>query len=192
MSPGSPRAASSAVRLAAVRGKILSQVPGCATATDQFCRLYDLAIDVAEDVPALPGSAVARVVSLMQEAGMTAMVSSIHINGWFGTCNKLAMAEIMLQERYSLNPEQARRHCVYVGDSPNDAPMFGQFPLAVGVANVAKHKDALASWPAYICSAECGAGFAELSRFLLDARHVEHAAAAGQPRIGRFEGKSGL
>jgi len=192
MSPGSPRAASSAVRLAAVRGEILSQVPGCATATDQFCRLYDLAIDVAEDVPALPGSAVARVVSLMQEAGMTAMVSSIHINGWFGTCNKLAMAEIMLQERYSLNPEQARRHCVYVGDSPNDAPMFGQFPLAVGVANLAKHKDALASWPAYLCSAECGAGFAELSRFLLDARHVEHAAAAGQPRIGRFEGKSGL
>lgn len=180
-----------AVRLAAVRERILSEVPGCATATDQFCRLYDLAIDFSEDVDALPDAAVARIVSLMQDAGMTAKESSIHVNGWFGAYDKLSMAKIMLRERYSLDSEQARRHCVYVGDSPNDAPMFDHFPLAVGVANVTQCGPALASWPAYICSAECGAGFAELSRFLLDARRVENAEPAAQPRTGRPESRSG-
>lgn len=182
--------ASNAVRLAEVRDKILSQVPGCACATDQFCRLYDLAIDFSEDVPALPEAAVARIVSLMLDAGMKAMVSSIHVNGWFGRYDKLAMAQIMLQERYGLGAEQARRHCVYVGDSPNDAPMFGHFPLAVGVANAAKYGNALASRPAYVCSAACGAGFVELSGFLLDARHGGNAATAGRPCTGLPQGKS--
>lgn len=182
--------ASNAARLAEVRDKILSQVPGCAMATDQFCRLYDLAIDFSEDVAALPDSAVACIVSLMQETGMKAMVSSIHVNGWFGPYDKLAMAKLMLQERYNLDADQASRGCVYVGDSPNDAPMFGHFPLAVGVANLAKYGNALASRPAYVCSAECGAGFVELSGFLLDARQVGNAAAPGRSR--RPAGKSGL
>lgn len=184
--------AANSTRLAAVREKILSEVPGCATATDQFCRLYDLAIDFCEDVPALPDFAVARIVSLMQDAGMTAMVSSIHVNGWFGTYNKLAMAKIMLFERYNLDHEQARQGCVYVGDSPNDAPMFGFFPLSVGVANVAQYKDTLVSSPAYLCLAECGAGFVELSRFILDARARDNETPIGQTHIEHSVGQLGL
>ena len=59
-------------RLAAVRDTILREVPGCAVASDQFCRLYDLAIDFCEDVPALADADVDRIVALMEAAGMTA------------------------------------------------------------------------------------------------------------------------
>lgn len=65
------RSANSA-KLDSVRATILREVPGCAVASDQFCRQYDLAIDFCEDVPALPVSAVERIVSLMEQAGMTA------------------------------------------------------------------------------------------------------------------------
>ena len=43
-----------------------------------------------------------------------------------------------------------RRHndqVVYVGDSPNDAPMFAHFANAVGVANVLRFRNQLASPP---------------------------------------------
>ena len=56
---------------------------------------------------------------------------------------------------------------VFVGDSPNDAPMFAFFPNAVGVANVREFADRIATLPAYVTQAEAGAGFAELVDFLL-------------------------
>jgi HAD superfamily hydrolase (TIGR01484 family) len=163
-------------RLAAVRERILREVPGCALASDQFCRLYDLAIDFCEDVPPLPPAAIDRIVALMEGAGMTAKVSSIHVNGWFGDYDKLAMARRFMAERHGLDLDDpaVRQRCVFVGDSPNDAPMFGFFPLSVGVANVRQFADRLAQWPQYLTQADCGAGFAELAQHLLD--HRGHAA----------------
>jgi hypothetical protein len=38
-------------RLNAVAKQVLLEVPGTALASDQFCRLYDVAIDFCEDVP---------------------------------------------------------------------------------------------------------------------------------------------
>ena len=165
--------AAHAEALAAVRERILREVPGCAVASDQFCRLYDLAIDFCEDVPPLPPAAIDRIVALMAEAGMTAKVSSIHVNGWFGDYDKLGMARRYLHERHGiqLGDEAERRRCVFVGDSPNDAPMFGFFPLSVGVANVRRFAGRMAQWPAYVTDAECGAGFAELARHLLAQQH---------------------
>jgi hydroxymethylpyrimidine pyrophosphatase-like HAD family hydrolase len=158
--------------LAAVRERILREVPGCALASDQFCRLYDLAIDFCEDVPPLPPEAVDRIVALMAEAGMTAKASSIHVNGWFGDYDKLGMARRYLAERHGidLDDEAERRRCVFVGDSPNDAPMFGFFPLSVGVANVRRFAGRLSQWPAYVTQAEAGAGFTELAAHLLAGR----------------------
>ena len=59
---------------------------------------------------------------------------------------------------------------VFVGDSPNDAPMFAFFPHAVGVANIADFSGQLSALPAYITTAASGAGFCELADFLLAAR----------------------
>jgi len=154
-------------RLALVQARILAQVPGCAVASDQFCRLYDLAIDFCEDVPALPASAVDRIAALMQEAGMTAKVSSIHVNGWWGDWDKLAMARLMLAESYGLDLAQEADRMVFVGDSPNDAPMFAAFPNSVGVANVRDCLDRLAHRPTWVTQAQGGLGFVEfVDRFL--------------------------
>jgi hydroxymethylpyrimidine pyrophosphatase-like HAD family hydrolase len=59
---------------------------------------------------------------------------------------------------------------VFVGDSPNDAPMFGFFPNSVGVANVLDFGERLAAKPAWVTRARAGAGFVELCEALLAAK----------------------
>ena len=161
-------------RLAAVRDRILAAVPGCAVAADQHYREADLAIDFCEDVPPLPAAAIDRIVALMQEAGMTAKVSSIHVNGWFGRYDKLGMTRNLLAEAFGIDAEAEKARLVFAGDSPNDAPLFAFFPNAVGVANVRDFESQLPARPAWITNGRGGAGFAELVATLLAAR----AAAA--------------
>ena len=154
-------------RLQSIGQKILAAVPGAALASDQHYRESDLAIDFCEDVEPLPRAAVDLVVSLMQEEGMTAKVSSIHVNGWFGTYDKLTMTRMLFGEAFGEDLDVERVHYVFAGDSPNDAPMFAYFPNAVGVANVAPFLDRIATPPAYVTTREAGAGFVALADFLL-------------------------
>jgi len=156
-------------RLAEVSERILATVPECALASDQFCRAADLAIDFCEDVPPLPRESVDRIVALMQEAGMTAKVSSIHVNGWFGQYDKLTMTRILMQERYGIDLDWARDEYVFVGDSPNDEPMFRYFPYSVGVANVLAFADDLEHPPAFVARQRCSAGFVEVAQRILGA-----------------------
>jgi hydroxymethylpyrimidine pyrophosphatase-like HAD family hydrolase len=109
---------------------------------------------------------VERIVALMRGAGLSARVSSIHVNGWFGRYDKLATAQRLFAERFSLDLRIENRRVVYAGDSPNDAPMFGFFDNSVGVANVRRFPDLQ---PKYVTEAEAGAGFAELAAHLLRA-----------------------
>ncbi|HEY7943839.1 MAG: HAD-IIB family hydrolase [Burkholderiales bacterium] len=157
-------------RLAEVGAMILREVPGAALASDQAYRESDLAIDFCEDVPRLPVEAVDRIIALMRAAGMTAKMSSIHVNGWFGTYDKLAMTQSLLRDEFGVDLDAERDRFVFAGDSPNDAPMFDYFPHAVGVANVRNFAGRLASLPAYVTERESGAGFAEIVDFLLDGR----------------------
>ncbi len=162
--------AANRARLAAVRDRILAEVPGAAVASDQGYRETDLAIDYCEDVAPLPAMAVDRIVALMRDAGMSAKVSSIHVNGWFGDYDKLDMTRALARERFGVDLDAARGQYLFVGDSPNDAPMFGYFPLSVGVANVRRFAARLAYAPAFVTGAESGAGFAELAARVLAAR----------------------
>jgi hypothetical protein len=153
--------------LVAIGASILAALPGCALASDQHYRETDLAIDFCEDVPPLPLSAAERIADLMREAGMTAKISSIHVNGWFGDYDKLGMAKIMAAERFGLDLDVERAHFAYAGDSPNDCPMFAYFPASIGVANVRRFEDLLAPPPAFVTPSESGAGFAEIVTHLL-------------------------
>jgi hydroxymethylpyrimidine pyrophosphatase-like HAD family hydrolase len=63
--------------------------------------------------------------------------------------------------------EAERERSVFVGDSPNDAPMFGFFEKSVGVANVRRFKAQLAAAPKYVTQRTSGAGFEELVYHLL-------------------------
>ena len=150
--------------------QILEKVPGCALASDQLYREADLAIDYCEDVPHLDGAAVDRIVALFEAAGCTAKVSSIHVNGWFGSYDKLGMTRLLFSEAFSEDLDAIRHACVFVGDSPNDQTMFSYFENSVGVANVRRFADRMTVLPAYVTEAPSGHGFAELAEALLNAR----------------------
>ena len=156
-------------RMIAVRERILREVSGCALASDQLYRAADLAIDFCEDVPRLPFAEVDRIVELMRAAGMTAKISSIHVNGWFGDYDKLGMTHILMQERYGVELAREEASYLFVGDSPNDAPMFRFFSNSVGVANVADFGARLSDAPAYVTRGRNGAGFVEVAELLLRA-----------------------
>ena len=161
--------AANTLRLQAVAALVLREVPGAKLAEDSAGRVTDIAVDHSEFAH-LNADQIERVVGVMRSAGMTATVSSIHINGWFGEHHKLSGARWITQllQKISIDDELAR--WVYVGDSTNDQSMFGHFPLSVGVANLMRFKDELTVWPAFLTQAERGAGFAEVARALLAAR----------------------
>jgi len=155
--------------VAAVRDRILAEVPGCALASDQQYRETDLAIDFCEDVPALPLAEAERIAALMRAGGMTAKISSIHVNGWFGDYDKLGMTRLLARECFGVDLDAERARFAFAGDSPNDSPMFAYFPNSIGVANVRRFDRLLAAAPAYVTPAESGAGFAEIVARLLEA-----------------------
>jgi HAD superfamily hydrolase (TIGR01484 family) len=154
-------------KLVAIGERILREVPGCALASDQAYRETDLAIDYCEDVPPLPLAAAERIAGMMREAGLSAKISSIHVNGWFGDYDKLGMTRRLFAERFGWDLEASKREVVFAGDSPNDAPMFGYFANSVGVANLRRFDLLAFERPKFVTREEAGAGFAELARHLL-------------------------
>ena len=117
-----------AERMSAIAARILREVPGCAVASDQPYREADLAIDFREDVPELPRAAVARIVAIMEEEGLTAKVSSIHVNGWFGGYDKLATKRLMLRWDFGIDAAAERVPIVFVGHLHNAQPTVRIFP----------------------------------------------------------------
>ena len=136
-------------------------------AADQPYRVADLAIDYAEDVGPLPRSVVERIVALARAAGAQARISSIHVNAWFGDWDKLAMTRRLFSEAYGIDLDRDRSSVVFIGDSPNDAPLFGFLPLTVAVANIRDYLASLEAPPAYVTTQAGGAGFVEFAEMLL-------------------------
>jgi len=154
-------------RLDRLAAAILAEVPGARLAADQPYRIADLAIDYREDAGPLPNEAVERIVEVMREAGATAKISSIHVNGWFGDWDKLAMTRRLFAEAYGIDLDRERGSVAFIGDSPNDEPMFAFFPLSVAVANIRPYLPLLKARPAYVTAGEAGAGFVEFAETLL-------------------------
>ena len=156
-------------RLQAVAQRVLAELPHTRLSQDSPGRETDIAIDHSEFAH-LHEADIQRVVALMREGGLNATVSSIHINGWIGEHHKLEGARWIVRQRLGRTLDSEIDRWVYVGDSTNDALMFGHFPHSVGVANVARFWDQLAQRPRYVTSGERGAGFAEVAQAVLAAR----------------------
>ena len=159
-------------RLTAIGAEILRAVPGTALAADQRYREADLAIDWCEDVPALDAAQVQRVVDLLHGHGLTVKVSSIHVNAWFGAYDKLTMTQRLMREQFGIDLEADRQLMAFVGDSPNDEPMFEFFPNSVAVANIAEFADSIEHKLTYVTRGAEGRGFAELARLILARRRA--------------------
>jgi HAD superfamily hydrolase (TIGR01484 family) len=158
-----------AVRLRAVAERIVAEVPGATLSRDSVGRATDISVDHSEHVHLDPAR-VAEVAALMRSEGMTATVSSIHVNGWYGSNSKLSGAAWIVRRLLGRDLDAERERWIFVGDSTNDEAMFAAFPLSVGVANLADFADRLRQWPAYITEHERGRGFVEVAEALLAAR----------------------
>lgn len=161
--------ARNAQRLRDVAAQLQREVPGATLARDSAGRVTDIAVDHSEFTH-LDAAQIGRVVAIMRGAGMTATVSSIHVNGWFGEHTKLTGARWIVQRLFGRDLDAEHAFWVYVGDSTNDQEMFAHFPLSVGVANLMRFAAQLEVWPAYLTRSERGEGFAEVAAEVLKAR----------------------
>jgi HAD superfamily hydrolase (TIGR01484 family) len=161
--------------------EISKRFPHAVWASDQKYREYDLAIDICEDVPTWPEEDVSALLSLCHSAGAHAKLSSIHVNTWFGEYDKksgfrhwigsgapgLGTPSTSAAIPASIPTED---EWLFIGDSPNDEPMFESFRNSVGVANLSRYLSRLKNPPRWITSSESGAGFAEMSRRLISTK----------------------
>lgn len=153
--------------------QILRAVPGCSLASDQNYREADLAIDFCEDVTPLGESEVQSIVSMFQVAGAHAKVSSIHVNGWFGDYDKLSMTRTLFARECGVSLESQLDVALFIGDSPNDEPMFNFFDYSVGVANIQGQLHRLKHPPKFVTPSKGGEGFVEMVEYLLRARGLK-------------------
>ena len=149
-------------QLDALAERLLEKFPELKVASDQFCRRFDLAIDFAEEVGPFPIRQAEAVAHEFAEHGAKAKVSSIHVNGWFGDWDKASGLQQVLRAHYDLDTHRL----AYIGDSPNDGPLFAIAALSVGVANIRDFSE-LPEAPAYITANARGEGFAEFAADLL-------------------------
>jgi HAD superfamily hydrolase (TIGR01484 family) len=154
-------------KLEAIRSDVLREVPGCAIASDQFSRLMDLAVDFAEDVGPLPESDIDKIVAVFKRHGAQAKVSSIHVNGWFGSYDKLSMCREYAKLELGMDLEKSNTTFAFSGDSPNDESMFGFFKNSFAVANINDFITRIQMKPAFVAKGEGGHGFIEIANRLI-------------------------
>jgi len=158
------------LRLQNLQTQIKSTHPRILLASDQFCRQLDLAIDICEDIhPPMSKEEVRSIVKICKDAGASVKVSSIHINTWFGDFNKAKMVKRYLSDELQedLDSESTQNKCVFIGDSPNDEPLFEAFKNSVAVANISEFLEELEHPPKFITEDESAAGFMELATQLM-------------------------
>jgi len=156
-------------RLELIKDDVIKSVSGVRVAADQPYRETDLAIDFNEDVRGLPEAAIDETVAIFDKHGATAKVSSIHVNGWFGDYDKLTTTKHLMTQFFDVSLDDDADAYAYIGDSPNDAPMFGFFANSVGVANLMALQDRCPALPAWITPSARSVGFVEMADAILDA-----------------------
>ena len=124
-------------------------------------------LDLRRLIGILVGLEIPLIMRILRSEGMTATVSSIHINGWYGEHDKFSGACWIARELLGRDLTQELDRWVYVGDSTNDQIMFQHFQHSVGVANIRRFADQLEHPPRYITPSERGAGFSEVAQLLL-------------------------
>lgn len=159
-------------KLKQLEAKILKKFPRAKWASDQSYREYDLAIDICEDVKPWKEKDIGALLDLCEAAGAHAKLSSVHVNVWYGEYNKFSGITHWLKKGAPGIKGRAptMAEWIYIGDSPNDEPLFEKFPNTVGVANLKPYLSKLAHPPRWITTEESGAGFTEMARKLIASR----------------------
>ncbi|HPQ41511.1 MAG TPA: HAD-IIB family hydrolase [bacterium] len=156
--------------LESLRDRVLREVPGSAVSADQPYRLADLAIDFCEDVEPLDPESIDAICRIAGELGLTWKVSSIHVNCWYGHFDKLTCLKHFLSRHCGSSLAEMQDTMVFIGDSPNDEPMFSEVLQSIAVANIRECLHRLTHHPAYITRAASGDGFREAVDTILSHR----------------------
>ncbi len=146
---------------------ILKNFKNAQFASDQNYREYDLAIDICEDVPAWSKEEISRLLTFCKEQGAHAKLSSIHVNIWFGDYDKaLGLKSWLASDSATtvLSKKLNWDELIFIGDSPNDMPLFKTFNQSVAVANIKKYINELEFKPTWITDKESGDGFIEFTK----------------------------
>ena len=157
-------------RLTRIRNRVLEEVPGAAVAADQAFRLTDLAIDFREDIPPLDRRRVRDICRIAEEEGAVYKVSSIHVNCWYGEFDKMSCVRKFIEDGWERTWEELGEAVLFIGDSPNDEPLFRGFPCSIGVANLKEFLDDLEYLPTYLTRGSGSDGFEEAVRLILSRR----------------------
>ncbi|RKX97179.1 MAG: HAD family hydrolase [Spirochaetes bacterium] len=153
-----------------IKTRVLREVPGAGIAADQPFRVADLAIDYCEDVEHLKKEDIQKICRIITEEGGTYKISDIHINCWYGSFNKITGVKKFIAEVYQTDFSQIIRKATYIGDSPNDEPIFRVFPTTIAVANLKDFIDEISHLPNYITHKESAYGFREAVDTILKKR----------------------
>jgi HAD superfamily hydrolase (TIGR01484 family) len=148
--------------------EVMSKLPGARLSSDSKYREVDLAIDWNEEAE-LPREDAEACVALIRKAGFTAVRSSVHVNFCPPHFDKLSACMTVVRQVLGGDANDLAQYC-YVGDALNDAPMFGGFPVSVGVANIKQWWDELSFKPAFLTERAEGAGLRELVAHILAIR----------------------
>jgi len=121
----------------------------------------DMAIDYCEDVPPLSPERVRDICRILVEQGMRCKVSSIHVNFWRGDFDKMAGVRLYMEHEAGEGLAAAAERALFIGDSPNDEPLFAGFPHTIAVGNLRRFMDRISHFPEFITEKDSAAGFAE-------------------------------
>ena len=153
-----------------VRDHVMHDVPGVKVSADQAFRSSDLAVDYREDTGPTGKDTVDHICRIVRHHGANCKVSSIHVNCWYGDHDKLSCLKLFLSDTTGVPFDRMQNRILYIGDSPNDAPMFRTLAHTVGVANIQRFLADIDHPPRYVTNGESAAGFCELVSLILAKR----------------------
>ena len=138
---------------------MLREVPGTALAADQAFRLSDFAIDYCEDVPPLPPETPGRhLPRAPSEEGVQFKVSSIHVNFWLGSFDKMTGVRRFVEEQGIEWRRRAGQAAFSSAIRRTTSRCSRASAHTIAVGNLRRFLDRLSSLPEYITEAESAAG----------------------------------
>jgi len=158
-------------RLEKIKEKVLTLIPKARVASDQPFRLTDLAIDISEDIKPLSKREVKKIWTIAKDFEANYKVSSIHINCWYGHFNKLKCLKKYLYDQTGKDLYALKDNIFFIGDSPNDEPLFRALPHSAAVANLKEFFLDLKFFPKYITAHSSARGFAQAVDTILKKRN---------------------
>jgi len=145
---------------------VQQQFPTAIFSNDNDYRLFDFAVEITATREADPGFSFDSLCEFVSAREWQVKESSIHFNIWKGAYDKLeGLGRFLAAE--GIDPDDVQAHGIFIGDSPNDEPLFGWFEQSFGVAGVAKYLPNLTQKPTHVLKNDEGEGFRELVSMIL-------------------------